>query len=137
MNQEHPERAALSLDDAAALFMQLEVTDGEDLARVRDALQQVVNDTVAYTHEARTLAAEAAKKLTLLLQGKTRAPQTLLTEAGWLIEGALEAGEARPAERSTAARVEDKTSGQGPAASTEPGATPPATAVAVDNVVAG
>jgi two-component system chemotaxis sensor kinase CheA len=83
--------ATLSLNDAAALFMQIDVTDTADLTRLRDTLQGLANDRMAGTKESRQLLAEVAKKLNLLLQGNRRDLQSILTEAGWLLEGAIEA----------------------------------------------
>lgn len=83
---------ALSLDDAAALLMQIEPADTTEMTWVRDALQCLATDnTAAYPETTRKLAAEAAKKLDRILQGKVSDVQTAITEVGWLIEGASEA----------------------------------------------
>jgi two-component system chemotaxis sensor kinase CheA len=86
--------AQLSLDDIAAVLMQLEPTDTAELMRVRDALHRMATAETggtAYLTTVHKLVGEAAKKLDLIVRGKTSEPQNALTEAGWLIEGATEA----------------------------------------------
>ena len=85
---------ALSLDDAAALLMQIEPADTAEMTRIRDALQRLATGTdnpPVYPETTQKLVAEAAKKLDRILQGKSSDFQTAITEIGWLIEGASEA----------------------------------------------
>jgi two-component system chemotaxis sensor kinase CheA len=87
-------KTPLTLDDAAALLMQVEPTDAVDLACLRDALNHITTsneDGTGYPLATRKLVAEAAKQLDRIIQGKTSDPHNALTEAGWLIEGAIEA----------------------------------------------
>lgn len=97
---------ALSLDDVAALLVQLEPTDTTELRRVQDALHRIATSAeaqMAYPAATQKLAAEAVKQLAQIVQGLAADPQRALTEAGWLIEGAITALAEHPAETSRTA----------------------------------
>jgi two-component system chemotaxis sensor kinase CheA len=84
----------LTLDDVAALLMQLEVSDTGELVQVRDALNRVANaqgEGVSSSALARTRAAEAAQCIDRIIQGTASDPQRALIEAGQLIATAAEA----------------------------------------------
>lgn len=83
----------LSLDDAAALLIQLGPTDSAEMTRIRDFLREMSDSEqggAGYSESVRKSSAEAAKKLDRVIQGKTSNPDNDLTEVGWLLEGAIE-----------------------------------------------
>jgi two-component system chemotaxis sensor kinase CheA len=90
----------IKIQDAAAILMQLEPSDTTELERLRDSLSKVAtghHDGELYPVSVQNLAAQAAKLLDQVIQGQASDPQSLLTEAGWLIEGVSEEFEATDA----------------------------------------
>ena len=80
----------LTLNDIAALIVQIEPTDLADLARVRRALN-VIAETSAISVQ-RTIA-QAVIKIDLLTDGKASDPSDLFSSIGALIEVAIDAME--------------------------------------------
>ncbi|HEY7491204.1 MAG TPA: Hpt domain-containing protein, partial [Candidatus Tectomicrobia bacterium] len=87
-----PPATDISLDDAAALLMQLDSTDTAELGRVRDALNRLVAVGRAAGSPALTLTylAEAARHIDHIMRGATADPSGMLTEVGSLLAMALE-----------------------------------------------
>ena len=79
--------AIATLDDIAALFVQLEVGDGEELLRVSGALKEIAgaDGTPALIKKQLT---KAAKELVKVASGKAAKPDSVLANVGQIIEQA-------------------------------------------------
>ena len=80
----------LTLNDIAALIVQIEPSDLVDFARVQRALKVIAESSPA---SAQRLIAETVKKIDQMLDGKTSDPSGLLNDIGNLIEEAIHATE--------------------------------------------
>ncbi len=87
--------AGMSLDDVAALWVQLEPSDLTGLGRVREALNEIAARETE-PDAARRIVAEAAQRTGEILEGRASDPAGVLAEVARLIEAAGEARE-RPA----------------------------------------
>ncbi|MBM4278789.1 MAG: chemotaxis protein CheA [Deltaproteobacteria bacterium] len=85
MNQEK-----LTLNDIAALIVQIEPNDLADLGRVRSALSIISESSPASVQKP---IAEAVKKIDQMTEGKASDPSALLVDIGALIEEAIDAME--------------------------------------------
>lgn len=76
---------AMSLDDIAVLFIQLEAADSEELLRLSDALKEIAvrDETPALIKKQLT---KAAKELTKVAVGKAAKPDAVLANVGKIIE---------------------------------------------------
>ncbi|RMF85602.1 MAG: chemotaxis protein CheA [Nitrospinota bacterium] len=89
-----------SLDDMAALLVQLEPTDLPEIQQVQEALTALAGSE-GVAPEIREYLSAAAQQLTTILEGRAAEPEGALAEAGRMIEAALRAGgEAAPTEPS-------------------------------------
>ncbi|NWF91501.1 MAG: chemotaxis protein CheA [Syntrophaceae bacterium] len=77
----------LTLNDIAALIVQIEPTDLTDLAQVRKALHAIAESSSAPVQR---LAMEAIKRIDEMMGGKASDPSGLLAEIGALIEKAMD-----------------------------------------------
>src|SRR5512146_1165904 len=80
----------LTLDDIAALIVQIEPTDLADLARVRKGLNAIADSSPVTV---RTPIAEALKRIDQMMGEKVPDPSGLLADAGAFIEEAMNAME--------------------------------------------
>jgi len=80
----------LTLNDIAALIVQIEPTDLDDLARVRRALNVIAETSPIFVKRTIT---EAVKKIDQITGGKVSDTPDLLTDIGALIEEAIDAME--------------------------------------------
>ncbi|HUL23916.1 MAG TPA: chemotaxis protein CheA [Thermodesulfobacteriota bacterium] len=76
----------LTLDDIAALIIQIEPTDSEDLARVRRGLNSIADSAPALVQRP---IAEAVKKIDQMTEGDASDPFGLLADIGAFIEQAM------------------------------------------------
>jgi two-component system, chemotaxis family, sensor kinase CheA len=88
----YPSATAISLDDAAALLMQLAPTDTAELVRLQDGLNRLVAVGRATPYPSMTLThlAEAARRIDHIVWGEAADPSNLLTEVCQLIAMAIE-----------------------------------------------
>jgi len=111
-------RTSASLDDAAALLVQMEPNDLTDMTRLA-ALLQGLTENESYPEPARGAIAEAASKAEALAGRQKPESKEALAEIGRLVERAMEAiGEGDGISRSPAMN------GEGPLLSHEDGAAP-------------
>ena len=82
--------AAISLDDVAAMLVQVEVTDQDSLTAVRDALVGILNSQ-PLPLAVQKLAARAGQRVEEILQQSTADPAKALVEAGRFLEDATDA----------------------------------------------
>jgi two-component system chemotaxis sensor kinase CheA len=97
---------AQTLHDVAALLIQLEPTDINDVDRVLQVLQDITGTqdrAVTCPDTARKLLTAAAQTLREVIRGKAVAPQAALDEANYLIAAAIETIEDPTADTSQAA----------------------------------
>ena len=80
----------LTLNDVAALIVQIEPTDIADMGRVRRALDIIAKSSPPSVQKPIT---EAVKKIDQIIRGKSSDPSSLLADIGVLIEKAFEAEE--------------------------------------------
>ena len=80
----------LTLDDIAALIVQIEPTDLADLAHVRRGLEAIKNSSPT---PAQRPIAEAVKRIDQMTRGEALDPFSLLTDIGAFIEEAINATE--------------------------------------------
>src|SRR5512143_3826110 len=80
----------LTLDDIAALIVQIEPTDLADLARVRTALNAIAD---SFSVSAQASIAEALKRIDQMMEQEVPDPSGLLADAGAFIEEAMNAVE--------------------------------------------
>jgi two-component system chemotaxis sensor kinase CheA len=80
----------LTLNDIAALIVQIEPTDLSDLDRVRRALNIIAESSPAYVQKP---IAEAVRRIEEMIGGKTPDPSGLFTDIGVFIEEAINAME--------------------------------------------
>ena len=78
------------IDDLATQLLQLEITDGSDLVRVRDSLRALAQRDVT-PHAARPHLSRAAELLDNVVTGKSRNATLDFTNAGMLLELAMNA----------------------------------------------
>jgi two-component system chemotaxis sensor kinase CheA len=78
----------VSLDDVAALVIQLEPDDLPGLAELEEMLQRIAADKV-YIEDCRQYVSEAAKQIQGIIKAPKDNPQTALTNAGELLEKAM------------------------------------------------
>ena len=78
----------VSLDDAAALVIQLEPDDLPGLAELKELLQHITADK-AYREDCREYVSQAAKQIEGIIKAPKDNPQTALTNAGELLEKAM------------------------------------------------
>jgi two-component system chemotaxis sensor kinase CheA len=78
----------VSLDDVAALVIQLEPDDLPGLAELEEMLQRIAADKV-YLEDCRQYVSEAAKQIQGIIKAPKDNPQTALTNAGELLEKAM------------------------------------------------
>ena len=83
-------REKLTLNDIAALIVQIEPTDLSDLSRVRSALQIIAESSPPPVQK---LVIKAVKKIDQLTRRKSSDPLGLFAEIGVLIEKAIDEGE--------------------------------------------
>lgn len=79
---------SMSLNDAAALLLQLGPSDQAELERLRDALERLSTE-LSGPPLVRAMVADAAKRLREVLEGKAAKPEAALEEAGSLIGDAM------------------------------------------------
>ena len=106
-------RGNVTLNDIAALIVQLEPTDLEELARVRRALHIVAESS---SPSVRRPMAEAIKKIDQMMEEKASDPSGLLADIGVFIEEAIDVMERSDGEEppfSTPKHDQVPTSGQG------------------------
>jgi two-component system chemotaxis sensor kinase CheA len=82
------EAPTVSLDDAAALVIQLEPDDLPGLMELKELLQRIAADE-AYLDDCREYVSEAAKQIEDIIQVSTDNRHTALTNAGELLEKAM------------------------------------------------
>jgi len=80
----------LTLDDIAALIVQIEPTDLADLAHVRRGLKLIADSSPPSAHRP---IVEAVKRIDQITEGKTSDPSDLLADIGGFIEEAINATE--------------------------------------------
>ena len=83
-------REKLTLNDIAALIIQIEPTDLADLARVREALTEIAKSSPASVQRP---VSKAVRKIDQITGGKSSDSSSLLEEVGALIEEAIDAME--------------------------------------------
>lgn len=95
----------LTLNDIAALIVQIEPSDLADFARVQRALKVIADSSPA---SAQRPIAETVKKIDQMLEGKASDPSTLLNDIGNLIEEAIDATEKSGEEEVSFSSLEPK-----------------------------
>ena len=107
-------RGNVTLNDIAALIVQIEPTDLEELARVRWALHSVAESS---SPSVRRPMAEAIRKIDQMMEEKGSDPSGFFADIGALIEEAIDVMERSDGEEtpfsSPQARSVSTTSGQG------------------------
>jgi len=106
------ELTTLSLDNVAALLIQLEPNDLSGLTRLRESLSKIAADE-SFPESARTNIDQAAQKIDGIIEASVSDPDVVFTEIGDLIEEAMDAVEEDGAEEvdspSTDSVPEEKT----------------------------
>jgi two-component system chemotaxis sensor kinase CheA len=88
----------LTLNDIAALIVQIESTDLTDLGRVRRALHTIAKSSPAAVQRP---IAEAVKKISQITRGKSPDPSGLVADIGALVEKAIDAMEKSAADETS------------------------------------
>ncbi|MEA3279142.1 MAG: hypothetical protein U9Q38_00885, partial [Thermodesulfobacteriota bacterium] len=82
--------SGLSLDDIAALIIQVEPDDSSEIAQLKEALDKLAGDET-YSESSRENIVHAAKKIEEIIDPGVSDPDLYIAEAGKLIESAINA----------------------------------------------